>query len=224
MRWVGDNKEDVIQQFHLRGEFYEEGYLKVMKDHCPDNATIIDVGANIGNHTVYFSKFFNAKTVYAIEPIPRSYKLLLANLALNYCHNVNVDHIGLALGNQECLGYPCMIYGKDNLGATLLNPVPYTEINDNNRDLIFNDPVNIVTGDSLFKDVHVDLIKIDVERMELVVLEGFKETIKNNRPLIFIEIFEDCYEDFKRWAELNRYKVEFGEYDCGCYNFLMKAM
>ena len=174
-----------------------------MGKHVDPGAVIIDIGANVGNHTVYFSKFLNAKTIYSIEPVPRSYKMLLANIALNYCHNVNIDFIGLALGDRECAGYPLMIYGEDNLGAATISPSPF--VDQSNPNIL--SPVKVVTGDSLFADIDVDFIKMDVERMEMVALAGLKQTIDRCRPKMFIEISAENDDDFKTWVQDNNYQI-----------------
>ena len=103
IRWMLDNPNDTIQKHLANNRFFEIQDLEFMKQFIDSNTVIIDIGANIGNHSVYFSKFTDAKTIYVIEPIPRAYKLLLANIALNYCHNINSDFIGLALGDNTGL-------------------------------------------------------------------------------------------------------------------------
>lgn len=203
MRFIIDNPNDTIQM-HLKNDvFFERDELDFMKQFIDSDTVLVDIGANVGNHTVYFSKFTDAKTIYAIEPIPRTYKMLLCNIALNYCHNVNTDFIGLALGDQDRIGYPLLIYGKDNLGASTISPVPYEDINNPN----VLDPVQIVSGDSLFKDIHIDFIKMDVERMEMVALKGLKETIDRCRPKMFIEVAKENYEDFNQWVTDNNYQI-----------------
>ena len=202
MRWILDNPKDIIQSFLVNNRFFEIQELEFMKQHIDADTVLIDIGANIGNHTVYFSKFTNAKTVYVVEPVPRSYRLLLANVALNYCHNINLDFIGLALGDRECVGYPLLIYGKDNLGAATISPTPYDSEND-----LALEPVRVVTGDSLFKDIDVNFIKMDVERMEMVALAGLKETIDRCRPKMFIEVSKENYEDFDQWIKDNNYTM-----------------
>lgn len=195
MRFILDDAGDIIQKALLEGKFYEQEELDVMQKHCPKDAVIFDIGANVGNHTVYFAKFFDAKTVYAFEPIPRSYKMLLCNVALNYCHNVNVDFIGLALGHVNRQGYPYMKYAR-NLGSVSIAPMPIeSEF----------DPVEVVRGDDLVKDIHVDFMKIDVEGMEMVVLLGLEETIKRDRPNIYIEVDAQNKEEFLEWCDTNQY-------------------
>lgn len=206
-RWIIDNPNDTIQQFLRRNEFFQVDELDYMKRFITNDTILLDIGANVGNHAVYFSKCTSAKKIYVIEPIPRTYQLLLANIALNYCHNVNVDHIGLAFGDRECLGYPFMVYGKDNLGATGLNPVPVRDIEGIDPELVLA-PVKVIIGDSIFKDIHIDFIKIDVEGMEMVTLAGLEETIQNSRPIMFIEVMTANDEEFKQWCTNLGYIIE----------------
>ena len=204
MKFIIDNPEDTIQRYLKNGQFFEIEELEFMKQHINSDTVILDIGANVGNHTVYFSKNTDAKSIYVIEPVPRTYKLLLANIALNYCHNVNVDFVGLALGDRECVGYPCLIYGQDNLGAATISPNPY--VNENNNPNIL-DPVKVVIGDELLKDINVNFIKMDVERMEIVVLAGLSKTIARCRPKMFIEVSVENDEDFKQWVMDNNYQI-----------------
>lgn len=221
-KWILDNHQDCVQEVMFRDGFYELDFLKEMQEHVKPGSIIADIGANIGNHTVYFSKFFDAKEIYVIEPIERSYKLLLANIALNKCHNVNVDHIGVALGHTTMTGYPALIYGKNNLGGMRLNPVPYTDINDNNRQLVDYEPVPVVTGDSIFENIHLDFIKIDVETMEIVVLEGLRNTISKYHPRMFVEVEQGNQNDFEEWMKASDYVYLFTDYTRGVYNHMIK--
>jgi FkbM family methyltransferase len=217
-RWILDNHNDGIQEVLLSGKFFEEEILKSIQQYCPIGANILDIGAHIGNHTVYFSKFYNVGTVYPIEPIPRFYKMLLANVALNYCHNVNLDYIGVALGNRQCLGYPLIPFGENNLGATRLYPEPMKTDPKNTFE-----PVNIVKGDDLFGGIDIHFIKIDVEHMEMIVIQGLQETIDRCRPNIFIEVASENREEFNQWINTNNYMIvqEYNHVIYGSDNFMI---
>ena len=65
----------------------------------------------------------------------------------------------------------------------------------------------MTTGDYLFHDKKIDLIKIDVEGMECEVLIGLQETIDANKPLIFIEIRHLNRNWFNDWMLENNYHV-----------------
>ena len=64
-------------------------------------------------------------------------------------------------------------------------------------------------GDELFQGMSPDLIKIDVEGMEMAVLSGLKETIRKHRPLLFIEVDTANEEAFLQWADTEGYEVTF---------------
>jgi FkbM family methyltransferase len=202
MRFIIDNPNDVIQNALMNNKFHEEDELKFMKQFCPEKASILDVGANVGNHSIYFDKFFDPEIIYAIEPLPKAYRLLLANVALNYCHKINLDYIGLALGHVETIGYPVEIY-ENNLGSTRIF---HEKIDYKGQHF---EPVNVVRGDSIFGDKKIDFIKMDVEGMEMVALEGLTECIEKNRPNIFIEVSIENIEDFHVWLEYNKYIIKY---------------
>lgn len=210
MRFILDNPNDSIQQFLFNGQFFEQKELEIMNQYCPPKAHILDIGANIGNHTIYFSKFFSAEVIYPIEPVRRSYTMLLANLALNYCHNVNVDYVGVAFGHTDTTGYPLQTL-SNNLGSTRLavTPEDYKAFADSNPgwDGVTYEPVKVIRGDDIFADMRIDFIKMDIEGMEIVALEGLKECIDKNRPNMFIEVSVGNEKEFHEWVKANNYKI-----------------
>lgn len=203
-KFIVDNPEDCVQRHHVKGEFYTVHELRIMREFTPDNATIIDIGANVGNHTVYFSKYFNPKIVYAIEPIEKACQMLLKNLELNNCKNVNTDYLGVGFAHVEATGYPYQIY-KNNFATITIFPEPTTFMKADDQIHDPFPPVKMIRGDSIFANIHVDLIKIDVEWMEMVVLEGLKETIARSRPNMFIEINNRNKFEFENWLIDNNY-------------------
>ena len=218
LRWMIDNENDYLQNHLKNNTFYEYDELKFMSQFIKKDDVILDLGANVGNHSVFFSKFTEAKTIYAVEPIPRSYKMLLCNLKLNYCDNVNVDYIGIAFGDRECVGYPYMTCGKDSLGSVSIYPENLTsDIFDVNLKL---DPVSVYPGDKFFENVHLDFIKIDIDGMEIVALKGLKKTIENYRPKIFVEVVNGNKNDFVNWMKENNYSTH-SEFFVGAYSNYM---
>jgi FkbM family methyltransferase len=183
----------------MQGHFFEEEELKTVSSLLTKDSIILDVGAHIGSHTIYWSKITQAKLIYVVEPILRAYKMLLANLALNYCHNVNVDYIGLALGKDRETRYASQNF-ENNLGSTSLISKSFN---------LQREQIKVVPGDDLFADKSIDFIKIDVEKMELDVLYGLKNTIRKNKPIVFIEVQDENKKDFQLWMAENNYK--FGD-------------
>jgi FkbM family methyltransferase len=205
LRFVYDNLQDGIQGSLYNGKFWEEEELDKISKYIKPGSVILDIGANIGNHAIYFDKFVSPKTVYVIEPLSRAITLMLQNIALTYSHTINVDHVGIALSDKECYTIPYYFY-ENNMGATEFKEITVEEAKALNLDLN-NCGVKTVPGDSIFENLTVDFIKMDVENMELKALEGLKNTIKKNRPIIFIEVHKDHLPGFNQWLTDNDYYI-----------------
>jgi len=194
LKFMVDNGNDTIQRHHLKCEFYERDELDKLIKYIPPDLTIVDVGANVGNHTIFFDWYLNPKEIIVIEPIAQSYKLLLQNIALNYCKSVNIDFLGLAMGSRFGFSGIREMF-NDNLGATSLK----------DQGMISGIPQ--VPGDALFYNKKIDLIKIDVEGMEMDVLIGLADTIARCRPLLFVEVSNSNLNEFDSWINNNNYKI-----------------
>lgn len=137
---------------------------------------VIDVGAHVGKYTIPSSKLVgNAGLVISIEASPKNYTTLLENISINKV--TNVVPINLAAGNEIGEGF---IYGWDDLYSLHKKFDSETRV-----------PVKISTIDSILQNhniTRVDWVKIDVEGAEIEVLEGMKNTIKNNNLHLIIEI------------------------------------
>ena len=187
------NLSDNLQKYIARGEFYEESELQKLKKHCGNGFNILDIGTNIGNHAFYFAKYFEPNTVYVFEPNKPIREALLESISLNNFNCINTDYVEYALSDK--IGHCSIdVSPTNNLGATTLKDDDSGEI-------------KLTTGDYLFHDKKIDLIKIDVEGMECEVLIGLQETIDANQPLIFIEIRHSNRDWFDNWMVENNYNI-----------------
>ena len=166
-------KDDYIfKTIEREKDFYEFELLDWLLVLPYDDGIFIDVGANLGNHTLFFSKIMG-KECYSFEPNDKVYSALVENITLNVLEK-NVKCFNTALGNKS--GKASILSVLDNnLGSTTL------EYKDNGD-------IDVKTLDSIiFNNQSVALIKIDVEGFEFEVLKGAKETIKTNTPILLIE-------------------------------------
>ena len=152
-----------------------EDELDVLGQIIKPGDVVIDAGANIGTHTVFFSKRVGASgCVLAFEPQRLVFQNLCANLALNAL--VNVIARQQAVGRRaELMRLPAFDPHQDmNFGAVSMIGHPAGEL------------VQVVRIDDLAPP-RCDLIKIDVEGMECDVLEGARESIARHHPALFVE-------------------------------------
>jgi FkbM family methyltransferase len=174
------------------GEF-SEGEVILFRQLLGRGQTAVDVGANVGAHSLVFSELVGTRgTVYAFEPQRILFQLLCANMALNGRVNVHCrpEALGEAAGSS-CV--PPLNYAvEENFGAAAL------------RDGGDGERVPVLTLDSLDLP-RCNLLKIDVEGMELRVLQGARQTIERCRPLLYVE-----NDRAEKSAALIAYLMELG--------------
>jgi FkbM family methyltransferase len=152
-------------------DFYEAELLDALRGELSPGDVVIDVGANIGNHTVYFAKVAGCR-VAAFEAHPVVFGFLQDNVRLNGLEG-RVDAYHLAVSDAE--GRVSMVAELDNnLGATRFG-------------MDADGTVRAVRLDDMDLPHPVRLMKIDVEGMEVEVLRGAHDLIARDRPLIVCE-------------------------------------
>jgi len=182
---------DPIQNAHRRGMFFEAEELEALGVLMPQGAVVLDVGANVGNHALYFATRMAAAKVVVIEPNPLALAPLLANVVVNGLTDViETRHLGVGLAEVAGGGFGMKRHDR-NLGATKMKP--------GQGDL------RVTTGDAICADLAPNLIKIDVEGMEMRVLAGLEATIARTRPLILIEVDDENAEAFTAWCAAKAY-------------------
>jgi FkbM family methyltransferase len=136
---------------------------------------VLDVGANIGTHTLSLANLVQPEGfVFSFEPQRITFEFLSANIVLNNLTNVFPMHVGVGNEPGEIL-VPVVNPNKmANAGAFGIEG--HSE----------GDSVRVITIDSI-PLARCNLIKIDVEGMEIKVLEGARQTIIKHRPIIFLE-------------------------------------
>lgn len=173
---AGDHLYEIVVR---TGTFYEIDLLAYIRSLRLPRGLALDVGANIGNHAVYFASFL-ADHVIAVEPNPAVLPLLRANLQAN-CTNFTICEKGLGeLPGRASIVLPAG--AERNIGMAKLD----TSIACGHIELTTLDAL-VEENASRFR-MPVTFIKIDVEGMELEVLKGGINTIRRYRPHLFVEI------------------------------------
>ena len=96
-RFIVSNANDVIQRNFLEGNFFEEDELCKILEIAP-KGICLDIGANVGNHTVFFARHCGFSEVIPFEPNPVAAEMFRRNVQLNELRNVNLQYVGIALG------------------------------------------------------------------------------------------------------------------------------
>ena len=168
------NDPNIGRMLELYGEF-SEGECALFALFLRPGMTVVEVGANIGAHTVAIAQMLgSAGRVLAFEPQRVLFQMLCANLALNAIDWVEA-HLAAAGQAEGRIRVPRLdLRVEQNFGGLALDNVTV------------GDPVALVTIDSLDLDA-CHLLKVDVEGMEAQVLLGAVATIRRHRPVIYAE-------------------------------------
>lgn len=159
------------------GEF-SELESQVILQLLPENGTAIEVGANIGAHTVALARKAGPRgRIYAFEPQPVIFQNLCANLALNGLTNVYPHNQACGAGASR-MRFPDINYAvSGNFGGVSLDMLP---------DVQTGMMIDIVPLDELNLR-RCDLLKIDAEGMEHAVIEGAHKLIETCSPILYVE-------------------------------------
>ena len=166
-----DPQDHIFRVLRETGGFYEPELLGALQGLLAPGDVVVDVGANIGNHTVFFAGVCGC-SVIAVEPAPAALDLLRQNVASNGLED-KVTIVAQALASEKGHG---RIVAPDNTHNLGLNSV---ELGDGD--------VDVSTLDDLCRDISPKLIKIDVEGMELAVLRGGRGVIEEHKPAVCAE-------------------------------------
>jgi len=168
---------DLIGRHMVCDGFYELALLECLENHVfpklKSRTLCLDIGANVGNHSAFFSPFFDR--VIAFEPNLRAFKLLEANAMLFD----NVDPRNFGLSSAE--GTAIATYNTSSVGAASISI---------DRDGEHTTEFQLKRLDDVLSDdekAQVSFIKIDVEGHELEALQGARDTIRISKPVIVLE-------------------------------------
>jgi protein O-GlcNAc transferase len=201
---IHDKGEIIGDVMVSTNNFFEIEFLDYIAKKFNKQTGILDIGANIGNHSLFFAKFLNCDMVHSFEPFPANVSLLKANMQ-KFASKSKVYEI--ALSNKEGT-MPLYNSQKANNGGFSLHNYA------NGLSFVVEQSINVITLDSLNLD-NISMIKIDVENHENEVLEGAKQTILRNKPIVFIENLFHGYPNVcpnpnphqKIFAELNYQRI-----------------
>ena len=155
---------------------YSELELQWLAGAVVPGDVVIEVGANIGAHTIALAKKAGPTgRVLAFEPQRIVFQTLCANLALNSLANTFCFQSAVS-DREEQLSVPPVDYNRPaNFGGLALASAGRGE------------PVAAGPLDGIGSLPRLKLIKIDVEGMEAAVIRGARKTILEHRPALYVE-------------------------------------
>ena len=168
-----------IRNHMMSGRVYEHHIINgMLKEYVEKSKYIVDVGANIGCHTISYAGMNPEARIWSFEPQKKLFDLLNTNVNLNgYTDRIHLHNCGL--GHKECT--------LEMQGLDTVEDKAHMGWNKGGVGIgKGGEKLDVKTLDSL--DLPgLDYMKIDVEGAEGLVIQGGQETIKKFKPVICFE-------------------------------------
>jgi FkbM family methyltransferase len=159
---------------------YEAGLKEIFKTLIKPGDVVVDIGANIGFHSLYFAELVGEKgKVISFEPVAYNFASLSENIQLNAFKQIKAYNIALSDKEEE---FTIEIDEKSN------NPGSFNLFAKGGHTVI-----KCAIGDEILKDEKINFFKIDVEGYESYVIAGLLKTIEKNRPFLVFEYDADYH-------------------------------
>lgn len=187
--------------------------IEIMKALTKPGATVIDVGAFIGSHTIALAKHIGPEgVVYAFEPNTAIFEILKKNIDLNGLSQVKAYRLALGETAAAIVASAPSLNQWVNFGEFDLKPPKAGDPSQS---------IEIRTLDS-YELRQCDFIKADVELAEIKVLRGAETTLKKFSPSILIEVDDKTSEESIEFLEARGYRLYwvFAKYVRDHENFL----
>lgn len=156
---------------------YEPEVTALLSVWAKSDTAFLDIGANVGVHSLSLALRLPTLRVYSFEPIEFVRAKLQANIALNHLSNITVLPIALSSVNKTV--FTQFSTEQGNQGVFSLSNTAEQGAT-----------VDCRVGDEVVEEqIHepVSVIKIDVEGFEFPVLKGLSATIQRHKPCIVFE-------------------------------------
>ncbi len=213
---------EIGKKMFLYGKFEEKEFASVGK-FIKSDSIILDIGANIGITSLFFSKVASDGLIFSFEPAKDTFSILLKNVK----NNNNV--VPLNFGFSDVNSIETFYESSDNA---------YSSFKDTKRKKVINKvkalQLNLDGFFELLNLEKINFIKIDVEGLEFNVLKGGSNVIDKYRPIIFCEIYNGLNSNLKSIETIDflmnkNYKplvfkndkfVDYEKHDDNFYNYL----
>lgn len=186
--------DHIGRQIRNKKQFYESNLLYNLTPLINKGESLcVDVGANIGNHSLFFSNFY--KKVISIEPYSENISVFKKSIKDNNLTNITLIESALSCDGRKLIAdVPQWNRGMCNMVES-------------------KDGSLSITVDQLmeqFGDNKLNLLKIDCEAMSIENFRAFLPIIKSDLPIIIIEANDQEIIEIK--AALQTYKI-YGKYN-----------
>ena len=182
------NGDMISNHVNMYGE-WSEAEVELFRDILTPTANVVEVGSNIGMHTIPLSALCSKGKVFAYEPQRPIFHVLCANIALNNRLNIVAKHLAVADAAGQ-VDIPTSTYDEAwNYGSFSIAQGFNTE--GYYQSSTTPTTINVIPLDDdpcLQQLATIDLLKVDAEGLEPQILKGCRKLFNRHKPRLFIEV------------------------------------
>lgn len=205
-KYYNECDDGLVQFFYYNIPYHGKNDLRLFIELAKSSVTVLDIGAHTGLFSVLASIANRNSNIHAIEPYSVNAKRMKINITLNTCSNVTIHETAMGANDGE-------------VEFTVPDENRITDVSSINSDFSKRMYPNVKwksvrvklhTPDNFTKknNLHPDLIKIDVETLEMEVFKGAQRILTEDKPTIIFE----CFLDTERKNFFNRLLEEYNYY------------
>lgn len=180
-------ESDVIINAMKNGKLFDINIINVAKKYIKPDTCVIDIGCNLGQMSIFFSKLIGNKgKVYSFDADDYIYSVFEKNIIANNCSNIKPIFGAVYNENDKIFYFPKQdfkrfkAYGSYGLDINSAN----------------GREVNSLTIDSIDFPHPVSFMKIDIQGSDLFALQGARKTISKYKMPIIFEFEEQFQKEF----------------------------
>jgi len=189
INWSLDISEGIDLSIFIFGNFEKNLTKIIYKLTEKKKFDIIDIGANIGVHTLQFAKQFQNSNIFSIEPTDFAYKKLIKNINLNPKLKKRIKHYQYFISDSD---FPDKIYSSWNLTNTNNSHYLHRGVLKKTigcKSISLN---KFITENVKSKSI---IIKCDVDGFELDVFKSGEKILRKLKPHIVMELAPYLYKE-----------------------------
>lgn len=189
-----------------KGKIFEPEIVDVANRYVKNGTTVLDVGANLGQMSLLFSKFTGENgQVLSFEADDFIFNILQKNISANNCKNVKAILGAVYDCDGKRMFYPVQDFKRfGSYGSYGIDPTAKK-----------GRSINTITIDSLNINKPISFMKVDIQGSDLFALKGAVKTIMKNRMPIIFEFeqqfqneFDTTFQDYIEFIQSISYKVK----------------
>lgn len=194
--WVPSAKFK-LNTFKHKGYWYhgksrELNTMILFKDLINENNVVVEVGGHIGYISIFFSHLVSSNgSVVVFEPGTNNLPYITDNIINAPFENITIKQVAVGQKEGTATFYEDDLTGQNNSLVRDFDGFKNNSKNSFVDSRVYEKIVKVTTLDLEFENGKVDFIKIDIEGGEWSAILGAEKIIKNQCPILMVEIQAD---------------------------------